>query len=398
MQERKISFTRFLVGSFMHENQSLCIADIPISLHYFSVWFSKKVIEKGRTIYSFNEFIRDLFMDLVAPVLGQRCKQDERNKTVRPMTTMFLLEGEGKDGKTEPLSKSDRIPKEQGFHNGDKNCSFHSDKVKSLVVGQKVDKPLDCIESKKGGSYFEYFFIHFTEETKDYRIADYKKDVEDGIYHFFPGMSTGIVKEVKFTSNTQEGLKEALMQGTNLEWLKRLYDADLKMFGIPHFVPGNKLYINTEAIGLGIPGNGPSLSTQLGLGGYYIVVNVKGSIEMGRFESEIKCRWESRGDGDGFKNDKKGLEKCKSDYLDKLKKVGFDEQATKNHGEGIIDKLKGETIGIIEQGLKKEAERMKKDKQTAKAIYNKENSAVLLGSTITNWIHGNVDATKVKSK
>src|SRR3990167_6975546 len=187
MQERKISFTRFLIGSFMHDNKPLCIADITISLHYFSVWFSEKVIKKGRTIYSFNEFIRDLIMGLLAPVLGQRCKQDERNKTVRSMISMFLLEGTGNDGKTEPLSKSDELPKKQNTLGSAKNCSFNSDKIKSLVVGQKVDKPLDCIESKKGGNYFEYFFIHFTEETKDYRKADYKKDVEDGIYHFFPG-------------------------------------------------------------------------------------------------------------------------------------------------------------------------------------------------------------------
>jgi len=109
-----------------------------------------------------------------------------------------------------------------------------------------------------------------------------------------------LIKEITFTQNNQASLKEAVAQGTGIAWTKRLYDANVKMYGNSMFVPGMKIYINPVTVGLGRPNKEESLASQMGLGGYYVIIKVAHLLESGRFETTLTCKWESKGNGIGY--------------------------------------------------------------------------------------------------
>ena len=114
-------------------------------------------------------------------------------------------------------------------------------------------------------------------------------------------MDTGLIKEINFTQNNQPFLKEAVAQGTGIVWTKRLYDANIKMYGNSMFTPGMKIYINPVTVGMGRPSRRESMASQLGLGGYYVIIKVSHVVDSGQFETTLTCKWESKGNGFGYK-------------------------------------------------------------------------------------------------
>lgn len=345
-KQKKEIFTKFLVGSISNPidpKKKINLANIPISLQLFSIWFSKKVIQRSRETYPFNEFIRDVLIGLIQPIMNDKCLQNTLDSTkrnnqtrIRPRITLFQLEGQGKNGRVDPILRSARLQeldratkkaiktgrldgltgfKQNEFGQLIQQCQnrLSSDSISTVRVGQNSTSSSPCLQNKRA-PLFDYFFMYTTEEQADYRTADYIKDQEDGIYHFFVGSDRGLVKEIKFKQNTQPYLKEAIMQGTGLEWLKRLYDADITMYGNASFIPGQKIFINPTTVGLGEPYNANSIASQMGLGGYYVIIKVSGHIESGQFETKLTCKWESRGDGTGFKTEPNQIDDCIQRY------------------------------------------------------------------------------------
>lgn len=328
-KKKKEYFSRIQVGSLTHpynSNKRMCIADIPIDLRTFAIWFSKSVINKSKETYAFNDFIRDIMTSLIQPIMSDVCLRPQiisNQRTVekirmRPKITLFQLEGKGKDGRVDPITERSGYYKdeyEKSRQDNTNNCINvqNPETIKVPQVNQKnyIKTPCDSSTFK---SPFNYFFVYATEEKNFYRNVNYKKDQESGMYHFIVGPDRGVLKEINFEQNNLPGLKESMMQGTGLEWLKRCYNAKIKMYGNATFIPGQKIFINTDAIGIGKPNEEGSIAFQLGLGGYYIIVKVEGTIESGKFETEITARWESRGDGIGYKDNNNDIERCIEEY------------------------------------------------------------------------------------
>jgi len=294
--------------------------DIPITLKRFSIWFSEKIIKRDKETYAFNDFIRDILIGLVQPIMNNICLQTSfditkrgQNTKITPRISMFHREAQGKDDKIDPLTGSPKTYKELN-----KNGACKAQKLYKVHI-RKENVPTD-----RAKRLFEYYFIYVTEEKPFYRKADYFKDQEEGIYHLFVGADSGLLKEVKFKQNSQPFYKEAIMHGTGLQWLKRLYDANVSMYGNNIFIPGMKVYIDPITIGLGRPNQKTSIAASLGLGGYYVVIKVEGSIEAGKFNTELTCKWESTGDGTGYKDDTgSSIDACIANYKKKSEGVGF---------------------------------------------------------------------------
>ena len=319
-------FTRFLVGSIenpLEPNKYLSIADIPVSLQTFSIWFSNTIIKMNKDTYAFNDFIRDILVGLVKPIFNHPClqittdpTQTKQNTNIHPRISLFNLNGQGKDGKVDPIINSN-VP----------YSKIQNDFVVSRVIepcNKKVT--LEALSQKKniieepGKPNFEYFFIYAVYDKINYRRkANYFTDSKDGIYHFYVGSDRGLLKTAEFVNQTQPYQKEAIMQGTDLEWLKRLYDVNLNLYGVGGFYPGMKVFVNPTSIGLGNPGDVNSIASELGLGGYYVITEVSGELESGKFNTTLRCKWESRGNGQGFKDNENNNEDCLKRYR---KKVG----------------------------------------------------------------------------
>ena len=116
--------------------------------------------------------------------------------------------------------------------------------------------------------------------------AEYRRDLNEGIYHLHAGRDAGVVKEVKLSAVNFEGYEEMMMLEAKKQGLpnkKRVYSANVTMNGVPIFRPGQKVYLNPAAYG--------SLATlkAYGLVGYYSVVRTSSMIESGQYQTTLEC-------------------------------------------------------------------------------------------------------------
>ena len=292
-------YKRFLFGQIERrddnaDGKTMSLADLPISLDRFSVWFTNQIVRRGKVTYGFTDFMKDLIVKLIAPILNDICLRQpgdsEASKSketkIYPRIVPITIPALTNDGKDPLLGIS-----KAGIEN--------SNGIKRMKKTSLPKRP-SALKSSTGKPMYTYYCIFATEERKHYRTVDYRRDIKDGIYHFNIGMDTGLIKEITFSQNNQAYLKEAVAQGTGIAWTKRLYDANIKMYGNSIFVPGMKVFINPVTIGLGNPSKNESLASQMGLGGYYVIIKVAHLIETGRFETTLTCKWESKGNGIGY--------------------------------------------------------------------------------------------------
>ena len=184
-----------------------------------------------------------------------------------------------------------------------------------------------------------YLFIYSTEDDLGTRKKNRAVDHSEGIFHFNIGSDSGIIKERSFNKENHKHLEEALLTtqptGESLEAYRRIYNADIKMYGNSSFIIGQHIYIDPTTVGLGDPSSVISNGTDikltpariLGLGGNFLVTKVQNEISSGDFSTNISARWVSFGDGIG--KTKSELEKAKEEKkikcdnltYEKIKKV-----------------------------------------------------------------------------
>ena len=127
-----------------------------------------------------------------------------------------------------------------------------------------------------------------------------ERDATLGTYHFRIGSDSGLVKKVKFKKSDQPYAREARMTNAGEldgDSLREKYDADVELFGNAIFKPGMHVYIDPTTVGAGEPDRIMTIAHRMGLGGYFLVTNVKSSIESGKFQTDVKCIWTASGTG-----------------------------------------------------------------------------------------------------
>ena len=300
------AYFRFLLGSIVRRDdpsKQVNMADIPISLDYFVVWFANTIIRRNLDDYGLNEFLFDIVSKLVSPIMNLKCLRNTKQTETRinPRFIQFFM----------PAAGDSRNQKDPLFNitNGQflKTAGNYKPGKKSLPTFKHVD--VDGFPSiKKGalkklklGNVYTYLYITGHEEISNYRKRNYLRDIREGVYHFNLGTDAGLLKSINFEQISIPGMQEAIAEGTSLAWVRRLYNARVSLYGNCFFVPGMKVYINPLTIGLGRADKGESVASQLGLGGYYIIIKVEHSIKDGKFQTDLTCKWESKGNGFGIK-------------------------------------------------------------------------------------------------
>jgi len=150
-----------------------------------------------------------------------------------------------------------------------------------------------------------YLLFHAGNLSTKGRAGDREKDGEDGIFHFQVGQINGFYKNASFSRVEQEGLTEMRMeQGfksnrTGLNVIYYTYDATVNLYLNGFFKPGMIIFINPE-IGKTSAEilSYTSISRMLGLGGYYMVLEVELNISPvnGNFETILTTKFMGRGD------------------------------------------------------------------------------------------------------
>ena len=303
-----IKYTEIVMGNIqvpvyrnkkIQSYKTVPLSSFPVSYNIFTAWFTKNVIRKGRSIYLIKDMIRDLMLSMVNNFTGKDCfveKKDDTNLLPRnsPRIDFFTLR----------YNKKEEI-----------------DKLNLTDITKAYNEPYD------GKKLKNFLLLYTVNDEMQLRKRDRKKDDQRGIFTVRIGSNVGIVKSVKFTKTDSKYLEESLLTvkptDMSLEAFRRVYNAEIELFGNSSFFPGQHIYIDPSVVGLGRPNNGMSPARLLGLGGYYLIVAVNSEISPGNFSTSLKTRWV--GFGDASVKVKKGTDKkndCGS-LVQGLKDLGY---------------------------------------------------------------------------
>jgi hypothetical protein len=308
--------------------RNINIADIPISLRAYGLWFKKHITNPNRSSYSLLTFIRDIIKMSLLDVFTADCfdgafKQPIVLKTGIMSVPMMedgttpihnRIQSAGIKNYSSPVQHGAPAPIwfPQGTQESIKWTTGLTLAGNRLPLGTLTTQhPLHQInvwDEAVNMIHYVYVYAESAEPSVDL-TGDFNDDKTRGIYHLYMGAEKGLVKGIKFSKTDQPYLREQRFQETSLNPLNELaavYKADVRMVGSTMFYPGQYVFINMMPIGqdMGHPGDDHGLdghgsyANQLGLGGYHLVTKVTNEITSdNQFETNLQCLWDNSGDG-----------------------------------------------------------------------------------------------------
>ena len=250
------------------------LADVPISLKSFEIWFDKNIKKQNLDSFSLRAFLRSATSELVLVALGQFMGLDKKMKIKNQIGVHTFM------GKPLPAGMS--------------TIDLDGGARLELIKTKDLARPAGELKNMK-----PYVVLYASLEVPDTRVPNVSQDVKDGIYHLHLGSDRGIVKSINFSKTDVPYNKESRLTSQDAEegQLRDKYDATIELIGSSFlFRPGQKLYLNPTLSGFGNINSEKSVARLLGLGGYYDIITV--SSEFSRdsgYTTSLKCAWTSFG-------------------------------------------------------------------------------------------------------
>ena len=250
--------------------QVASIADIPISIDYFSQWFLDNISKKGIDRMSIRRFLDLLFNRLVAPLFNSTWNDKIESGSINDRIYFDFTAA------TLPYKFKDEITRAGRREN---------EIIDYVVFPDTADKNNRNYQARFGerNSKIHNTMLIFASNgnSSKYLNGDRQKDEARGIYHLILGSECNVVKNFSFTEKRMPQLRAQMIENNmHMNGLLLPQDCDITMFGNTFFKNGSMVYINAE-FGLGAAAEG------LGVGGYYKVYKVSNSIESGNFETRL---------------------------------------------------------------------------------------------------------------
>ncbi len=255
------------------------IGDMPIVLSDFATWYRRHVVAQCLQTLPFNEFMKSIIKNLVIDSFLNRCNVEMNNVIGNSRFEIgyaqLAVAGVGRKGK-DPLSDID-------------GNRIDTEMFRGTIYGPNlfVDP-----KNKKPSKMYNYLFYYATNQSSNSFLGDPMTDVKKGVHHLTLGKDRGLVKKIDFQIVQNEKLKMYLMfsRSSPLAQLRLPFDASVSIIGNNYFLPGSYVYINPSIAGLGDPRNPASHANRIGLGGYYIVVGVRHTLELdsGKYETALE--------------------------------------------------------------------------------------------------------------
>jgi hypothetical protein len=293
-----------MLGREENEQITLDIATIPIAYNVFSSWFVKNVIAKGLETYSFNQFLKDFLNDCVLTTIHSYSNWESKfvsrsfEKSITNTTVLRTFHDEAIEVfytdlpyKLEDVFETKRI---------------NPSKIKNMFQDEKTRKKITpFVEKNNLKKYvYRYAFVYGKFGSLN-RAGNFKDNLANGIFHFYVGATTGIMKDIKFVPMNSPSRYAAQvvnsLGGANgkppnekFNVIQR-YDVNISCFGFQYFKPGQIIYVDTSLLGFGKPQDLNSVASKFTLGGYYLVTNVSHDIEANDFSTSIVAKFLDRG-------------------------------------------------------------------------------------------------------
>lgn len=277
------------------EKISLDLAYFPISYNFFSCWYLKNVVDRDLKSYPFDQFIKDFMNDCVLNAIQNLTEwQNKFKEFTSPLS--FSINRTYSD-RTIELTYVDLPSQIPDFPNiKPSNLRGYISKGKVSFVGDSdIKTPL-----------YTHVFIH-GQSSYVSKSGDYKENLANGIFHFYVGSNTGILKDLKFVPiNLASRYSGQVINATNEHYGKPVdekfnttqrYDVNITCYGFQYFRPGQLVYVDTSLLGFGKSVEPNSLARRFCLGGYYVVTQVSHTFEGNDFSTFIVAKLESFGKG-----------------------------------------------------------------------------------------------------
>lgn len=283
---------KLLVGPFTYYNPvteesiNMNIADIPISFNYFNAWYFENVIKRGLTNYPLRSFLRDICSKLLNNVMSPT-----RYGAINPIKTFSTR------------IQSVRMQKKAILNDyWVKNYGEFKNKwdANQLIASSRKKSPKN--DGNNSINQTEWIYLYTVGSNSDFLAKEKGKssfNINQEIPHFYIGGQKGILKNVSFSRTQIPGKLEAALAAGEEPARKNLlfqnkYDAQIEIFGNPVYKPGMLVYLDPRGLGLGTPEGLDNIKTgevdfkyDLGIGGYYRVVNVSNNLSPGDFTTSL---------------------------------------------------------------------------------------------------------------
>ena len=331
LKERKYDKINIVLGCVEYfdpvamKNVYVNLADIPISLNRWNEWFIQRVQRPGVWSYNLRQFIKDTLNSLVLDVLaGRGCYQDRQYaKQIFDIgISNFTLPAYKKsDGSY--MNPAAFLTTKEHYINPDAEIPNY--RVDLNKIRASLDKRSLFEVNEENTDVYHFIAIYARgydsttllgmesdEEAKaatepggwlannpNYQDAELPGDLSRGIFHFYMGHNQGLVKSIKFSRTDQKYLAEARILGQGhfgYNQLRGRYEATIVMQGNCFFLPGQFIYINPRSVGSGDEGSEyEDAALLLGLGGYYVVLDIESTITPEFYETQLRCVWHGSG-------------------------------------------------------------------------------------------------------
>ena len=276
------------------------LAHLPVSMQMFRQFMIDRVIGQNKTFYSLQDFFKDILTDIVFDSLNRICfgGYTADDSSVKAGISLFSGQGvKAGDVWAEPISSKTGT----GIYEKRKGRTY---KTLDTNIASRSNPIFTNAKTNKAKE-FNYLMLSANSSLAlNSRLhGDLEEDADKGIAHFRYGSTSGLMKSISFTKSPIEYLAEEryVREGSDnlLNQLAGRYEMQMSMVGNNMFIPGQYVYFDPVALGIGKSyarsDSGRSLSNLMGLGGYHIITEVGCSISPGKYETTIKALWETGG-------------------------------------------------------------------------------------------------------
>jgi hypothetical protein len=273
----------------------LPISCIPITVEYFKNWFAKTIIGLNRSNVPLIEFTLEFLNDVCGCMLTDICFNKNDDKSLMFRQAEVIADDVTLGSLEQELSEYNTG--EEGMA-GHLNCSNSNDLFPLLLTFSKTVSDL-----------VTYQVIYADSQPLVTHGNDDIEDFEKGIPILSPGKNRGIVKTASWSKTNVSYLRESRIMSSQgiggYAQLSNYYNVSLSLYGNFLLFPGMMVYVDPfylggdamdpRSPGRETPGgtvtDSINFARLMGIGGYHLITGVKSSIGVGKFETQIECRF-----------------------------------------------------------------------------------------------------------
>jgi hypothetical protein len=276
------------------------LTKLPVSMTMYNKFMYDNVIKRQASSWSFDKFLKKVVPQLIDNAVNSFVQSRKFNNIAREFTKYrSAISNSEVSGYCPGLAEARKSGVAIDMDNADIVKAFNLE-IHAPIIDSFLPDPIDTAIDFIGAEQISDFtIIHGSRlDPREDTGHDEQFDAEKGIYHLSVGNAYGIVKSIAFVQQ-QSGQRDINLvksmenhASDPTAFVRMPYNATVRLFGVPIFKPGQQLFINPSATGVGDINSRQAISSALGLGGFYSVITVATKMSAGLMETTLSCMWE----------------------------------------------------------------------------------------------------------